>query len=386
MQFKALLLAGLFSLILLSEAKGDNEPADSVVYAGLPFVKFDSDLGFIGGALADRYYYEEGVSPYSNLTEVRTQYSTLGMFYWSMLHERLQFAGTDWRVEGEFIFDRMLMDNYFGLGNSSDFEQDQWDEDFYNYESRLAELTLQGRYPLLSPEADNHLDLLLRGEAFYYDYTPFDDNNEALIFNDEEVEAIGDDPFIYVAGCGLLWDSRDREVDTRRGVYSEISAMGSPGLLTYRDPAMFYSAEFRGFYSVSSLDNLIMATRLGGEGVAGDVPFWFMPHLGGEWTLRGYHLRRFRDEGKVYNSFLLRNWLVNFDFLDFRAGLQVFTEGGKTFGKHSGGLLEDFSGNYHHSVGGGLLLSAFTEDFILRVDYAASDETGRLYMNVGYVY
>jgi hypothetical protein len=43
-------------------------------------------------------------------------------------------------------------------------------------------------------------------------------------------------------------------------------------------------------------------------------------------------------------------------------------------------------GDYHRTAGGGLLISAFTEDFIIRTDYAVSDETGRMYINIGFVF
>ncbi len=136
--------------------------------------------------------------------------------------------------------------------------------------------------------------------------------------------------------------------------------------------------------SVWQLDDLTFAGRIGSEWVAGDAPFWMLPILGGEETMRGFHLRRFRDQAMVHYSLALRKWLVSLPFLNMRLGLQAFTDNGRVFG--NGDSFSDLLKNHHRTAGGGLLISAFTSDFIIRADYAVSEETGRMYINIGFVY
>jgi outer membrane protein assembly factor BamA len=362
---------------------------DSTVRLILPFVQFSSDLGWVGGGALEAYNYGRAeVKPYNSLTQARLQLSTQGRIFARVTHERLRFLNSAFRVRGTAVFERLINDRYFGLGNNSELKADRLDEQFYRFESRSGQLRLRARYPFLKVR-EAQLDLLLLGEGrFYRPIAPENQHlGQSFLFDQgqEELKTAKAFPWIAYLGAGLLWDNRDREIDTRRGTYAEFTVRGAPALLSAEEPLINASLDLRGFYTVPGLDSLILAGRLGGEGVVGKAPFWLLPALGGENNLRGYHLRRFRDEGLFFNSFIARKWLVGFDWLNLRVGLQALTEGGRTFGRFSekgAGILQ----NHKRSYGGGLLLSAFTRDFILRFDYATSNEVSRIYLNLGYVY
>ncbi len=346
-------------------------------------------MGWIGGGALESYNYGKNkVKPYNSLTQARLQLSTQGRVFVRATHERLNFLNSAFRVRGNLVFERMINDNYFGLGNDSKLNKELLNDGFYQFQSRSGQARIRARYPFFR-EQDAQLDLLLQGAGrFYRPVKPQNGQPEgSRLFEEEEsqLKAARDFPWVAYLGAGLLWDNRDQEIDTRSGTYGEFSVNAAPAFLSAKDPLISASLDLRGFYNIPAMDSLILAGRLGGEWVGGDVPFWLLPALGGENNLRGYHLRRFRDEAILFHSFIVRKWLLSFDFLNVRVGLQGITEGGRTFGEFSeagAGLLN----NHKRSFGGGLLLSAFTDDFILRFDYVKSKKVSRLYFNLGYVY
>jgi hypothetical protein len=368
-------------------ASNEAEASDSTVQILLPFASFNSDVGLIGGGSWDRYRYSDSLQPYRNLTQARIQLSTKGRFLVRFTHERLQFLNSDFRVRASLRIDRLLNDNYFGLGNNTEIRDRLMGSDFYSYESRSGRAWIRARYPLRDQQSAN-LDLLLLGEGRYFRALKLDDresNNGSKLFQEELIQQVNSSPWISFWGGGLLWDSRDREINTRNGTYGEVLLRGSPGLSAVSEPLLNVALDLRGFYNIEELGNLVLAGRLGGEWMTGDAPFWLLPALGGEDNLRGYHLRRFRDNGIFLNSLIARRWLASFDWLSLRLGAQAITEGGRTFGRYSQSDASFFE-NHKRSYGGGLLISAFTEDFIVRADYVGSAETKRIYLNLGYVF
>lgn len=383
-QFYTIFLSMILVLIAFipanTKAEESESKEDSVVNAYLPFARYASDIGVMAGGIWNRYHYLEGVSPFNNFTDVRLQASTKGRMNVTFYHERLNALGTDFRVRSELVFDRFLYDNFFGIGNNTPLDEELWDDRWYNYESLEGNALLKARYPLRDDNKDQHFDLLLLGGYNFYRARELDDY-EGLIFQD--YPEVNDHNHVSFAGTGILWDSRNNEFDPGSGTYFEADIRFSPGLIAGHDPFYSIRADMRAFYSIERLDDLVLAGRLGGELAGGDAPFMMLPVLGGEDNLRGYYLNRFRDDAILHNTLALRKWLVSFNLLSLRVGLQAFNETGKVFGKDD---EEAFFDNLHTGTGGSLLLSAFTEDFIVRIDYALSDETGRLYTNIGYVF
>ncbi len=360
----------------------DDIPAEKdVIHILLPYVGFDSDIGFTGGVMWNRYFYDEGLSPFGNITEIRASASTKGMMRGRVTHERINAWESPFRYRVELVMERLLSDNYFGTGNISEWDSDLWDDKYYNFESRAVDVTLDVRYPLLYADHPDQLDLLLLAGGLYFRaYEPGDESS--LLF--DEGRPVNNRTFLPYFGTGLLWDSRDKEFDPGSGSFAEIEIRGFPDFSSGSNGMLSINSQLQGFYSFSRLDNLTLAARIGGEWTSGTVPFWKLPEIGGEETLRGMHLKRFRDRASLYNSIALRKWLLTSSFIDFRFGLQVFTEGGRVFGSDDG--FSDIFRDHHRSVGGSLLLSAFTEDLIIRADYARFEGAGRIYINIGFVY
>lgn len=95
-------------------------------------------------------------------------------------------------------------------------------------------------------------------------------------------------------GPGLVYDSRPNALNPRKGFFSEIA------YLNYgqsRSTALSFHnifADFRGYHSVRP--NQVLAWQVYGSLMTGSVPFNQLALLGGENTMRGYYLGRYRDK------------------------------------------------------------------------------------------
>ena len=374
------LLILTFLLLPFQQAPAQQAQADSVVYAYLPYVKFDSDIGFEAGLSLNRYHYDRQIHPFRNLFELRTRATTGGLFGTRLAWEMAEPFAISLRSRFEFIGERQLNDIFFLPGNDTPFDQDLWDADHHFFDALGFELTYTGRYPLL-PDADTRFDLLLltggiTREAFD------EDQNEALIHRELPYGYHGG-WFVY-AGTGLLFDSRNNEFDPRQGNYSRIEVTASPGLLISEHQMLLFQAESSQFYSPSFSDDFTIAARLKTSFASGDVPFWMLPQIGGEGTVRGYPAGRFRDNAAIITNLELRNWLLSFDFLNLRFGLTAFSDSGRVYDTRP--EFSDLFSDFHRTWGGGPIVSAFTRDFIVRAQIGRSDEISRIYMNIGFTF
>ncbi len=352
-------------------------PADSVVNAFLPYLKFDSDIGLEGGLSINRYHYEEQIRPFNNLTEIRLRATTMGLFSTRLAWESVDFAYTGIRSRFEFIGERMLNDTFFDPGNDSPFSETDWEEDYHFFDALGFELTYDGRYPLLSDDPDRHFDVLLLGGGVTRQALSEDDEN---IMWERTPRGYDGGTYLYL-GTGLLYDSRENEFDPRSGNYSRLELSAAPGWMgRYR--MMKLILESSQFYSPPFSENLTLAGRIQTGLTHGEVPFWMLPEVGGEETVRGYPTGRFRDNGVLVTNLELRKWLLSFDFLSLRAGLTAFTDSGRVFSEFPD--VEQLFTGYNRTFGGGPIFSAFTDDFIIRAQVGSSEEMIRIYMNIGF--
>lgn len=371
------ILAGLLLAVSSPALAQNTAPADSVVNAFLPYVKFDSDIGFEGGISLNRYHYEEGVRPFNNLAEIRFRATTRGLFSTRLAWETVNMFDTGIRSRAEFIGERMLNDIYFPVGNNSEFNDSLWDEDYYFFDALGFELTYEGRYPLLDPGGDRRLDILFLSGGISRER--FGDEEENII---EDFAPHGHQGGWYIyAGAGMLHDSRENEFDPRSGNLTRLEVTGSTGTVSAHS-FMQVQLESSQFYSLPFIDNFTVAGRIMAGMVTSEAPFWMLPEVGGEFTVRGYPTGRFRDNGVLLTNLELRQWLMSFDFLSLKIGLTAFTDSGRVYSDFPR-AGEVFTG-FHRTIGGGPIFSAFTDDFIIRAQIGHSDEINRIYMNIGF--
>lgn len=386
MEEKILAATLLLSLFLGSvaqrtraHAQPADAPRDSVVYAYLPYIRYDSDIGFEGGFSTNRYHYVEGTQPFNTLTELRLRATTRGLFNTRLAWEATRPLGTQVRSRVEVLAERRLNDIFFPLGNDTSFEETRWEDGYYYFDSYRAEATYEGRLPLQHSDR-RLLDVLVRTGGIVSG--AFGDNaGTSLAAADPRGRARS---ALVFAGVGLLHDSRDSEFDPRTGHFARLELIASPGSPLSSYQMAEASVDTRWYRSVPVLEGLTVAARLNAKWTTGDVPFWRLPEAGGEESVRGYPTGRFRDRGAVVTNLELRQWIAAFDWQRLRLGATAFTDAGRVFS--SVPSARDLFREYHRTYGGGLTLSAFTPDFIVRAQLGRSDELSRIYMNIGYTF
>jgi len=356
-------------------------PGDTTVIGFVPVAIYTSDIGFLGGVSIHRFNYHPLVQPYISLTELRVMASTKGLIDFRVMYEQTETFGhpvrSRWRLYGE----RHPADTYFGVGNQSEFDNDLWSDGFYNFEARRAGFKWSGRRTLY--RADNFRGLLDLTASTGIHY-------EIAVENEDELMAV-DGPrgmeggHITTFGTGLLWENRDNEFAATRGNRVSLAVDWAPGSFFGDFPMAKFKTDIRQYITLPvPYFQPVLAMRGSGSLVTGSAPYWELPYLGDEYTLRGYPIHRFRGRASTFYNIELRTWIYEIPHYDFKIGVHAFHDGGRVY--DYGDDLSDLFRDYHRTFGGGIATALFTPDFILRIDTGFSDEMFRLYMNVGYMF
>ena len=237
-------------------------------------------------------------------------------------------------------------------------------------------------------------------------------------------------PFVH---AGLSFDSRDRQQNTRKGIYTD-------AFLTYyagfgEDKAansLIFNASFRHFVPVYK-DYITFAYRLAAQlNVAGDAPFYINNYynnffiqrvlyegLGGSNTNRGVLRNRITSKGYAFANVEFRFNIYKFDIgkEHFAIGLNPFVDMGlvlQPYRLDQNVIVENIQRNdpefdldnlsdyivfderknvYRPHFSGGLGLKLMMNDnFVLSIDWAApfdkrdNDGYANFYINVGYMF
>ena len=357
-------------------------PQDTVVTAFVPAAAYASDLGLIGAVAISRFRYHPEVSPYKSLTEVRLQASTRGYLDLRVMYEHTETLGRPIRSRWIANAQRNPYDNFFGIGNETRFDRSKFEERYYYYDVMRTGISWRGRKTVFRPEHSERSALDVTATAGIRYEQPVE-NQENLI---NDVSPIGiKGGWTNNFGLGIIWENRDSEFAATTGNRFELSGIWAPRFLFTDYPMASVMGDIRQFYTIPVTRlKPVLAMRAAGTKTFGKVPYWDMPHLGDELTLRGYPLFRFRGDAALFYNVELRTWLYRHPFLEFKLGTHVFHDSGRVFSGDDG--LGDLFRGYHKTFGGGIAIALFTPDFILRIDSGFSDEMYRLYMNIGYMF
>ncbi len=354
------------------------EPAgpDSVRNAFFPVAGYSSDVGLMGGAIYNRYDYSGNTRPFNSYLQSAAVISTKGFIKLEGLYEKTNAFDSDLRSTNEVYLFRRAYNTFFGVGNNTTYSDRLWEEEYYFFESVSFGVDLRLRKPLYVKER-RRFDLVggVGGEYYYPD--------ERLPNSSfSRISPPGSEGgYIHFLTGGFVWENRDREFDPRNGNRGEFELRVAPGLISKYTMAAF-RADFRQYFYI--FDFLTIANRLQGEHVTGDVPFWELPALGDDYTLRGYPLYRFRGNSSVVYNLELRSWMFTFPEYRIKLGVQLFTDMGRVFTPSD--RFEDLFRGYKQTFGFGGALSLFSPDFILRGDIGYSEEVSRIYIGVGYTF
>lgn len=356
------------------DAAEPGPPEPEAHYYIVPSFAYDTDDGFAFGARAELAFSEPGYEPYKSSFVLHSMVSVRGYQHHRFRYERVGFGpGKRLRFTLHVAYRQWLNDGYWGLGNTTtrDAEYDTGlltgDPDVKRY-----------RYSLYQPFVHATLRARLDGPwqafgALDAKYSVVGTYPGSLL---EEQEPFGIDGGLgLILTGGVLYDSREPEVNPTSGVLAELSGrVSAPG------GAGFFGGLFasvRGF--VSPWKGVTFAGRLMGEYLWGEVPFYEMAHwggltpvtgFGGFETLRGVAFGRWHSPGKLIANAELRLEVLRHHIFERSMAWQLafFGDLGATAGiadntVGSGGLPI-------HPGGGAGVRVIFDKLFVARVDVA----------------
>ncbi len=403
-------------------AVGQDDNPTGWSFGGVPAVAYNSDTGFLYGAILDIYNYGDG-SKYPNylyttrLTWTRT---TKGSGENKIFFDSKYLLPHDIRVTAEAAYLTEQALPFYGFNSENNPAHEVEDDDayksriFYRHERNITKFTADFQKNVFIPNLRGIFGLAYYNtEVATVDTAKLNDGKDAedrlpeiTIMYDDYVNrgVIGEDEATggntnYVK-VGLVYDSRDNEPNPMSGMWTEALVTVVPSGLGNDFSYSLFTATHRQYFTIIPND-LSVAVRLGYQSVLnGDIPFFMLPHyqssyvasegLGGSKSLRGILKNRI-----VGNSIGFGNLEVRWKFLrtklagqNLYLALNGFVDAGKVLEEY-GWYDPDVEQSLHMSYGGGLRI-ALNENFIIAVDYGmAKDEldgNSGLYIGLGYLY
>jgi outer membrane protein assembly factor BamA len=258
-----------------------------------------------------------------------------------------------WRLGLTVSLTRANRLGYFGQGNATGYDPDSTNGRSYFYRvsrrTRGARLTVQRR--IVGP-----LRVLVGGT---FEHTDFRELPGESMFQRDRIAGVirpEDVPFSdAVARAGIVFDSRDLEVDPHRGVFAEALVSSGRGYTRTTAALRAYA---------HPLQRLILAARVAGEKMTGTPPIGAqltmetsegpIVAVGGYRSLRGYYDGRFVGPGKLIGGLEARYGLKWSPRL-VEVKLVAFYDAGRVFGP--GEPVRLTRQGLHSALGGGVAVA-----------------------------
>ncbi|MCB9259137.1 MAG: BamA/TamA family outer membrane protein [Ignavibacteriales bacterium] len=336
-----------------------------------PLLNFTSDDGFIVGlsSFITRFGFRD--VPYKSKFSINAKYATYpsaGSLDFTWIYNSI-FKNTQLR----FNFDatQLQYTTYYGFGNSTTYDSELYDEDYYRLEQSYISLSSSLLYKITSK-----LNLEY-GLSFQYSHNELENENLLDSFPDGNY-GLGKFNSLN-ANMNFKFDSRDSESFTKKGVYLFGEVKYFPKIFDVEENFIKSKFDLRTYFTTSFLTETTLAIKFNGENIWNKFPFLSAAFLGGENNLLGFRRERFSGEASLYGISQLRmklskiKLIINGDF-----GIHGFADVGKVFVKN------DQSKLWHNSYGGGLWLSYLDRTLNFVTTLANSKESLLFYFGMDF--
>lgn len=444
-----LILLFSFSLIAQEADSTSNEKEDKIKtgfnFGAVPAVAYDSDIGFLYGAIVNLYWYGDGTRypKYDHSVYLEWSRTTKGKGINQITYDTDKLIpGIRSFFEVTYRIDKAL--DFYGFNGyqavyDMDFE-DTFDSEgyanrlFYRYGRNLLRLTADFQGEIIGQKFR-----WLGGISYYgakIDRVDVDDLNEG-----KEDEDLLSDNSLYdsyvdwgmikadqatggkhtVLKGGLVYDTRDNEPNPFSGIWSEMQLHYVPSFLSNTDYSYGRIVLTHRQYFTLIPTWMNLAYRLSYQGnIGGEMPFYMMPFMfqtapkltkdgvGGSKTVRGIRRNRVVGDGFAFGNLELRGKILKTTLLkqNLYIALSAFADAGMVTQKYdfdTSGMPDvlpddDFPDELidldakevpHLGFGGGIHF-ALNQNFIVTVDYgmAAKKEDGDsgLYINLNFLF
>ena len=420
-------------------AIGQDDAPTGWSFGGVPAIAYNSDTGFLYGAILNIYNYGDGSQypDYRHSTYIEWSRTTKGSGKNIIQFDSKYLLPWDLRITTDLSYLTEAALPFYGFnGYESDYQSKYEDDEDDAYKSRVY---YRHARDILKFTADFQKQLLrdynLRGlVGFGYHKTDIGTVDIESLNEDKDDEdklpevdllydtylkhgAISEDEaeggLTNFIKLGLVFDTRDNEPNPMSGIWTEALVTTVPNGLGNDVSYSLFTATHRQYFTIID-KNLSFAYRLAYQGtIDGQIPFFMLPFyqssyktdegLGGSKTLRGVLKNRI-----VGNSVGFANLEMRWKFLHTKLlgqnlylALNAFVDGGKVLKRYDSPGYEDYydtvinafddakEDDIHISYGGGFRI-ALNENFIIAIDYGmAKDEqdgNSGLYIGLGYLY
>lgn len=444
----AILLSLSISLIAQDADSTSTEKADNAKtgfsLGGVPAVAYDSDIGFLYGAIVNLYWFGDGsrYPKYDHSVYMEWSRTTKGKGINQITYDSDKLIpGVRSFFEATYRVDKAL--DFYGVNGyeavyDKDFEKNTLDPAgnanrlYYRYSRNLLRLTAD-----FQGEISGQKLRWLGGISYFgnridsvdVDGLNEDKTSDLLSYNSlygnyiewgmiPENQATGGGHTLLKAG--LVYDTRDNEPNPFSGIWTELQFHYAPSFLSTTDLSFTRMVLTHRQYFTIVPDRINLAYRLSYQGkLTGEVPFYMMPFIfntapmltkdgvGGSKTLRGIRRNRVVGNGFAFANVEVRGKVLRTTVFNqnLYIALSAFMDGGmvvqKTNFDLSGmpGVLPDHLPEKiidldadevpHLSFGGGLHI-ALNQNFIVAVDYgmAVREEDGDsgLYIGLNFLF
>ncbi|WP_152560114.1 hypothetical protein [Hymenobacter sp. IS2118] len=273
--------------------------------------------------------------------------------------------------------------NFFGLGNNTALNQDQYDNNFYSARYRGLTLTT------FLERVFFQRSLIRVGPTFEYYATDFAPTSYLGTYpfrpDNPVVDPIINTSFQRLLGLNAVFDLdlRDRPAFARRGVRL-FAQHDSYRQLAGAKTNFGLTQGFAEYYGTATLGIPVTLVVKGGGaknyGRDSEIPFYKFASLGLREGLRGYYRNRFSGDASLYYNTELRLALgrVKNGFLPFSYGVFGFYDQGRVYYEGSS------PGGWRSGYGAGFYLAPVVETLALTFSYQKSVENTLLQFGLGF--
>lgn len=409
-------------------AIGQDDAPTGWSFGGVPAIAYNSDTGFLYGAILDIYNYGDGSKypDYMYTTRLTWTRTTKGSGENIIFFDSKYLLPYDVRITAEAAYLTEQALPFYGFNGDNNPAHEIEDDDayksrvYYRHERNITKFTTDFQKNLFIPNLRGIFGLAYyKTEIATVDTAKLNDGKDAAdrlpevpIMYDDYVTrgAISSDEALggntnYVK-LGLVYDSRDNEPNPMSGIWTEALITTVPSGLGNDFSYTLFTGTHRQYFTIIPND-LSVAVRLGYQSViSGDIPFFMLPHyqssyrategLGGSKSLRGILKNRLVGNSIGFGNLEVRWKFLHTKFLgqNLYLALNGFVDAGQVLSEYGNDEYQklnpfDDEQRLHMSYGGGFRI-ALNENFIISVDYGmAKDEqdgNSGLYIGLGYLY
>ena len=361
---------------------------------GLPALNFDADEGFGYGAILQYYDYgDAGAEPYRFSLQPTLFLTTRGRRDITLFLDAPHLLPAGWRMDAQLAREQQLAAPYYGKGNNTialESATKSPNPYYYRFGRTVIRANADFQHELVVPA----LRLLVGAGTRTADVKTVPYDSGTTLLAQETGKATLPTTEARYARVGLVWDTRDREIGTHGGNWSELLVQRAGRVLGGDQVFTRITGSVRQYVplasSVTLAERVVMQTVRGDPAIseifAVQSSFRDDEVLGGATSVRGIPKNRYVGKGVAFANSELRWSAASFGLLGRPTGvvLSGFVDAGRVW---TDGLdLSQVASDLHVGYGGGARL-AIGPSFVVAADVGHSSQSAAaIYIGLGYLF